>query len=240
MFGPRLSFSCLAPGPPNKLLLASSPVPAAFGEAAFFSLGCICGVGADDDDFEGCTTQRGVSISMLLPSTDRIGCGCGAAGAAGCDADCWDSETGAALGGVGECCAEPTKPGGCGACMGVRVAYDTGLLGGSIRLLMEGEADARLMWGEACAEGMPFAVSDDGCGAESMMEPRIGSKFWPLDIGRGVGVGGLDRVGRGSRMKMSGCCRCSDCDASMCCGGGAVAGGAGGWKWLWAISVRVD
>ena len=47
-------------------------------------------------------------------------------------------------------------------------------VGGSIRLAIDGDADARLTCGDPCAGGGPFA----GCGgrcAASVVDPRIGS-----------------------------------------------------------------
>lgn len=44
-----------------------------------------------------------------------------------------------------------------------------------MRLVIEGDADARLMCGDACAEWAPFAATEVRGGAESMVEPRIGS-----------------------------------------------------------------
>ena len=43
-----------------------------------------------------------------------------------------------------------------------------------MRLVIEGDADARLMCGDACAEGAPFAGRDVRGAAESMV-PRMGS-----------------------------------------------------------------
>lgn len=48
-------------------------------------------------------------------------------------------------------------------------------MGGSIRLEIEGDADARFTWGEACADGVPFDVLAGRDCAISMTAPRTGS-----------------------------------------------------------------
>lgn len=91
-------------GPPNRSLLDSSPLPAAFGEEC--TLACVgLGVGAEEDDLD-CTltsggfigAQDGPSIS-IAPSIVGIDFGAGL----DCTAAC-GSALGAARGGVGECC----------------------------------------------------------------------------------------------------------------------------------------
>lgn len=48
-------------------------------------------------------------------------------------------------------------------------------VGGSIRLAMAGDAEARFACGDACADGVPLGGLDGRGGTDSFVDPRIGS-----------------------------------------------------------------
>lgn len=48
-------------------------------------------------------------------------------------------------------------------------------IGGSMRLAIAGDAEARLMCGDACAEGAAVGGLDGRGGTYSFVDPRIGS-----------------------------------------------------------------
>lgn len=156
MVRPLPSESASDDGPPKSALLESSPLPdptfaAGFagGDAGLLGFG----VGADDEDLEGgcgltvgCCGASWGSISMAPSRMDGCWWGVGS-GLGGRD---WTAvETGA---GWGELCIFTNEAVCCGTgCRFACCTYDTfGVLvrmgcGGSMRLCIEGDADARLI-----------------------------------------------------------------------------------------------
>lgn len=100
---------------------------------------------------------------------------------------------GDAIRGVGDCACDATKGGGGGLCIcvcggGGGGEYDAGGAavfaseGGSIKLAMDGDADARFTWGDTWAEGVLLGAAVDRARAAVSIEaartgsyPRIGS-----------------------------------------------------------------
>ena len=169
--------------PPKRSELESKPLPVPFGASGVgreaFGVGAV-----DEDDFEGALISgtccfgsshvgRSTSIAPSILETAGIallGGGDTCAGAAA-------KEVEEGRGGGDDICCGGTK--GCLTIVcgeyGVAFADVLEAFGGSIRLAIDGDADARLTYEDACAGCVPLEALAGRGGGASMVEPRIGS-----------------------------------------------------------------